>query len=114
MSQSFDPIFSISVILFQLGNRYLKINTTKAQDEIIKHPITQLILYFTIVYYSTKNISISLFVAITSILLYTVLLNENHPFNLFPEKWLIDNKIINKQMVSYKKNYKENIQTLHS
>lgn len=114
MSQSFDPLFSVSFILFQLGNRYLKINTTKAQDEILKHPITQFILYFAIVYYSTKNINIALFVAITSILLYTVLLNENHPYHLFPEKWLIDNNIINKPLVSYKENYKENIKALHS
>lgn len=110
--QAIDPLFALSVILFQIGNRYLKINITKAQEEILMHPITQMLLYFTIIYYPIRNFYVAAFIAMTSYILYAILLNENHPYNIFPEKWLSE-KINNRPIFSYKDIYKNNIELIH-
>jgi len=113
MTPDIDPFFSIIFILFQVGNRYLKVNVTKAQEEILKHPLMQLIMYFSIIYYSTKNISLSVFIAIITLLLYNILLNENNQYNVLSEKWLNEKQILKKPLQSYKESYKNNIQDLH-
>lgn len=113
MGAMMDPMASLSIILFQIGNRYLKINLTKAQEEILFHPTMQMILYFMIIYYSTKSLYISSIVATVSYLLYSVLLNENHPYNLFPEKWLSERNLVSKPYQSYKENYKNNLKDYH-
>ena len=114
MIPDIDPLFSIIFILFQVGNRYLKIDITKAQEEILQLPITQVIMFFAIVYYSTKNIALSIFIAAMTLLIYNILLNENSNYNVFSERWLKEKNIITRPLNSYKDLYKENMSTLHS
>jgi|SaaInl85LU_5_DNA_1037374.scaffolds.fasta_scaffold37097_3 hypothetical protein len=113
MIPDIDPLFSLVFILFQVGNRYLKINITKAQEEILKHPFMQIMMYFSIIYYSTKNITLSFFISIITLLLYNILLNENSQYNLLSEKWLNEKQILKKPLKLYKDVYKSNMQNLH-
>jgi len=113
MIPDIDPMSSIVFILFQIGNRYLNINTTTAQQEILQHPLMQVVMFFSIIYYSTKNILLSIFIATITLILYNILLNEHHPYNVLSERWLNEKQILNKPFKSYIELYKTNIDTLH-
>jgi hypothetical protein len=113
MIHEIDPLYSIVFILFQVGNRYLKINITKAQQEIVQHPVMQTVMYFAIIYYSTKNVKLSLFIAFITLMLYNILLNEDSPYNVLSEKWLNEKQILKKPLTSYKSLYINNISSLH-
>lgn len=112
MSFTFDPLVSLSFVLFQIGSRYLKINLTKAQEKILSKPITQGILYASIIFYSTRNLFHTLFIVILSYVFLFVLFNENHKHNILSPKWLYDEKLID-TMISYKENYKKNFEKYH-
>jgi hypothetical protein len=111
----FDPISILMILLFQFGNRFAKINLTKAQEKILVHPITQFAMFLCIAYYSTKNIITSLLIISIAYLFLNVWFNENHKYNILSEKWLISEKIINQLPdTRIKETYKLNLQKFHS
>lgn len=108
----FDPLLSLSFLFVQIGNRYLKINVTKAQSRIIYHPYFQTILYASVVYYSTRNILNTAIIVVASYVLLYVLLNENSEYNILPSKLLYEENI-SQELISYRENYKTNFEKLH-
>lgn len=114
MSLAFDPLFSIAIIVLQVANRYLKYDITKAQEKILMHPFTQFCMYFCIIYFTTKNIPLSLLIVLVSFLLLHVLLNENNKYNILPPSWLYKEHLINEEVVSQKEVYKQNINKYNS
>lgn len=111
---SLDPISIISIVLIQIGSRHIKFDITNAQEEIIKHPITQIILFGCLIYVTTKDILTTIIVIIVSYLVIYVLLNENSQFNILSDNWLYNKKLTNIQnIVSYKEIYKNNLEIYH-
>jgi len=108
-----DPFSLIIVFLFHMGNRFLKINLTKAQENLVAHPIAQVAMYFCIIYYSTKNIYHTIAIVSIAYVVLNVLFNENHKYNMLSEKWLVEQNIreTNKE---YKENYKNMLHTIHN
>jgi hypothetical protein len=113
MAFAFDPLISISVLFFQIGSRYLKFDITKTQAKILHHPYTQLILYASIVYYSTRSVVNTIIVVVMTYLFIYILFNENNEYNILPSKLLYEENISN-TLVSYRENYKKNFERLHS
>ena len=115
MFDSFDPLVLGSVMMLQVANRFMKIEMTKAQEKIIYHPYVQILMYFCIIFFTTRNVRISLIIVVISYIFFAILLNENHKFNLLSKSWLHDEKIVEvKEFVSEKDIYKNKLKELHS
>lgn len=113
MSLAFDPLLSIALILLQVGNKYLKFDITKAQEKILVHPIAQLTMYSSVIYFTTRNFFLTAIIVFTSFLLLKILLNENHRYNLLPADWLYKEKLIKDRVASQKELYKDNMNKYH-
>lgn len=114
MMINIDPLIIINIILVQLGNRFIKFKITNAQSKLIEHPLLQSIMFIAILYYSTKNIILSITIFLLLVILFNYLFNENSKYNLFSKKWLIEEKLINDDnYISNKEKYKNNIKKYH-
>lgn len=114
MSIPFDPLVSLSIIMLQISNRYMKIQLTPAQERILTHPLLQIIMYTSIIYFTTKNIILTGIIVIVSYLFLVVLFNENHRLNILPKDWLFKEKLIHEPVTSNKETYKNNIEKYHN
>jgi hypothetical protein len=111
MTISFDPLTLCGIILVQLANRYMKFDLTEKQEKLIMHPWTQLAMYTSVVYFTTRNIPITLIVIIISYTFIYILFNEKHRLNVLSISWLNKDK---PEYISPKEAYKENINKYHS
>jgi len=107
-----DPIYTLIFIVSNLGHRYIKHDITIAQDKILNHSVTQTFMYFSIVYFSTRNLPLSIVIVVITYLLFKVFLNENNRYNIFSKSWLYQNKIID-EYISDKDVYINNIYRNH-
>lgn len=113
MLPGFDPLILFSIMLLQIANRYMKINITKAQEKLINHPYSQIIMYFCIIYFATRNVFNTVIIVIVSYVFMNILFNENNKHNIFSKSWLYKENLINEPLPSYKDEYKNNIKNLH-
>lgn len=91
-----EPVSMLFLIIVQIGGRYLKIDLTPAQQKLINNTVFQSIIMFSIILMATKNIAKSLIIVCFIYICVNILFNENHRYNILSKKWLIDEKIINK------------------
>ena len=109
---SFDPLTISALILMQIGSKYFTLDLTTAQQKIVKHPIIQFIIFFAIIYISTKNIFLSIIIIIITYLLIHILFNENNKNHILSKVWLKkeglikDNDIISSKIL-YQNNLKK-------
>ena len=109
-----DPISILSIILTQIGSKHLNLDITKAQEKMIKHPIFQSIIFFSIIYISTKNIYISFTILILTYLVLKILFNENHKYNILSKSWLKNEGLINDaDIISAKNLYRDYIESIN-
>ncbi len=113
MSIPFDPLFSFSIILLQISNRFMKINITPAQELILMNPITQIAMYASIIFFTTKSVLLTCIIVIISYLFLTILFNENHELNILPKHWLYEQNLIKEKKESCKVTYKHNMEKYH-
>ena len=92
-----EPISMLFLVIVQIGGRYLKIDLTPAQQKLINNTVFQSIIMFSIILMATKNIAKSLIIVCFIYICVNILLNENHRYNILSKKWLVDEKIINKE-----------------
>ena len=104
----FDPILIGSIILMQIGARYLDLDLTPFQKNLLKNKIIQTIILFGIIYIPIRDLKRSLLILILIYLIIYVLFNENHNYNLFSKKFLFNKGII-KQYDDIKKKYYLNL-----
>lgn len=114
MTTYFDPLVSLSIILLQVSNKFMKINITPAQEKILMHPLTQTAMYASIIYFTTKNIPLTCVIVIISYLFFFILFNENHRLNILPKDWLYKEKLITEKYSSCKEIYKNNVASYHN
>lgn len=96
-----DPILLLSSTFVNIGARYLTIELTPLQKEILKNKYIQAIILFSIIYMSVRDIIKTFFIVIFLYSCIYILFNENHKFNI------ISNSLINSN-VNYKKIYYKN------
>jgi hypothetical protein len=113
MNIGFDPLISLSIILLQISNRFMRINITPAQEKILMHPLTQVAMYASIIYFTTKNILLTLFIVIVSYMFLVVLFNENHKLNVLPKSWLYKENLSDVPSESCKQKYINNLEKYH-
>lgn len=87
-SMDIDPAIAFAAFFTQIGARQLRFNFTKAQQHVISHPFTQGCILFAMFYLSTRRFLVATGLLVLYFLAIQVLMNENHPWNLFPPHWL--------------------------
>jgi ABC-type multidrug transport system permease subunit len=78
----------ITMLFMQLGSRNFKFNFTEAQQKLLAHPVSQVLLLTAMFYAPTRNIFLSIIIVALYYLVTYVLLNELHPLNLYSTNWL--------------------------
>jgi hypothetical protein len=106
MSFNFDPLNLFAIFLMQLANRYMKFDLTENQEKLMMHPFTQIAMYTSVIYLTTRNMPITLLVIFISYTCIYILFNEKHYLNLISP--------INKSDESAKEIYKNNVYKYHS
>lgn len=81
-------INGITMLFMQLGSRNYQFQFTQAQQKLLKHPVTQVLLLVAMFYAPTRNIFLSILIVLLYYLVTYVLLNELHPLNLYSTSWL--------------------------
>ncbi len=91
---SLDPLLIISLVVMNIGAKFLDIKLTDFQQKLIKNHMVQALILFSIIYIGTREIIKSIIIVIIIYLLLYVLLNENHQFNIYSKKLLYNEGII--------------------
>jgi len=107
---SIDPISYFQIIFMHIGGRFLKFKVTPVQEKLLDNKLTQALIFYSLLAFSTKSLSKAFFILVLAYLLLFVLLNENSEYNLISKKWLMDNKFIsNDNYISEKELYKNSL-----
>ena len=77
-----------------ISGRFLKFKVTPVQEKILDNKITQALIFYSLLLFSTKSMLKAFIIIVLSYLLLFILLNEKSEYNLISKKWLIDNKFI--------------------
>ena len=105
---AFDPLLMCSVILMQIGAKYLDLELTDFQKKLLKNNIVQGIILFGIIYLPVRDIFKTTVIVFLIYLIVHVLLNEKHKYNVFSKQWLHTEGII-QNYIDIKKKYYENV-----
>jgi len=106
-----DPILIISLILMQIGAKYLDLQLTEFQKKLIKNNFIQVIILFGIIYIPVRDVFKTIFIVLIIYLLIYVLFNENHRLNIYSKRWLFNEGIIS-EYNDIKNKYYEKISKL--
>ena len=99
-----EPVSYLQIIFMHIGGRFLKFKVTPVQEKMLENRITQAVIFYSLLVFSTKSLIKGLIILIIAYLLLYILLNEKSNYNLISKEWLIDNKFIKKE-----KDYVSNI-----
>jgi hypothetical protein len=91
---SLDPLLILSLVVMNIGAKFLDIKLTDFQQKLIKNHLVQALILFSIVYIGTRDIIKAIIIVIMIYLLIYVLLNENHQFNIYSKRLLYNEGII--------------------
>tara|TARA_B110000483_G_C17827021_1_gene401267 strand:- start:15 stop:365 length:351 start_codon:yes stop_codon:yes gene_type:complete len=100
-----EPASYLQIIFMHIGGRFLKFKVTPVQEKMLDNKLTQAIIFYSLLVFSTKSLVKGFIILILAYLLLYILLNEESNYNLISKKWLIDNKFIKKE-----DNYESNIE----
>ena len=107
MSSALEPLSYIQIIFMHIGGRFLKFKMTPVQEKILDNRLTQALIFYSLLVFSTKSLLKGFIILIIAYLLMFVLLNEKSEYNLISKKWLIDNNFVkDKNYISEKELYK--------
>lgn len=72
----------IMMLVLNLGSKYITLELSETQDELLKNKIIRRFLVFTVVFVATRDIYVSLILTGIFILLVSGLFNENSNFSI--------------------------------
>lgn len=72
----------IMMIILNLGSKYITLELSENQDELLKNKIIRRFLVFTVVFVATRDVLVSLIITGVFIILVSGLFNENSRFSL--------------------------------
>ena len=113
-----DLIAILASFLMHSGSRHLSFELTDAQKLLLSQPTTKAIIMFAMFYISTRNIKWSLILCILYFLAMNMLLNENHPLNIFSPAWLSSKGLIKNEGFfdigpNYNETYIKNLKNMY-
>jgi len=92
-----EPVSYLQIIFMHIGGRFLKFKVTPVQEKMLDNKLTQAIIFYSLLVFSTKSLVKGFIILVIAYLLLYILLNEKSDYNLISKKWLIDNKFISNE-----------------
>jgi TRAP-type uncharacterized transport system fused permease subunit len=77
-----EPLSLMSIALIHIGSKYLSLELTEQQKEMLKHPLSQIIILTAIIYASTKDMYKTVLLVLTIYIFIYVIFNENHEMSI--------------------------------
>lgn len=84
----------LMMIILNIGAKYITIELSKNQEQLLKNEIMRQLLIFSIIWVGTKDIYVSLGLTAVFIILADYLFNENSSFCVLPDYMIKLNKLI--------------------
>jgi hypothetical protein len=82
-----NPYFiGITMLLLNLGGRFLAMEVTKEQEKFFQHTWVRAILIFVVIFVATRNVVIAFWLSVIVITLLRFLLNENSSLYLLKKE----------------------------
>ena len=88
---SIEPLSLMSITMIHIGSKYLTLELTPYQKELLKHPASQVLILASIIYASTKDIKKTVIIVSTIYIFLYIILNEDHPMSIVAPKTDIKN-----------------------
>jgi len=109
-----DLVAVASAFLMHTGARHLQFELTDAQKALVSHPVSKVIIMYAMFYISTRNIFWSTVMLCIYFITIYILLNENHPLNVFSPGWLIAQGYVKKNSTdpAYTELYRKNLEAI--
>lgn len=109
-----DPFSLASTFMMQWGARHIQFDLTDAQKKLLSQPFARIFVLWAMFYVSTRNMRWTLLLVVTYIVVTQWLLNEKHPLNILPRKWLEQHGFVEpqKEHFSVYERYRNNLQLL--
>jgi hypothetical protein len=106
-----DILAIAAAFIMHTGARHISFDLTDAQKKLLASPFSKAITMFALFYISTRSIKWTAILIVAYYLVLNMLLNENHPLNVFSPGWLISQGFIEKNSTdqSYTDLYTKNI-----
>ena len=73
-------LLGLLIIMMNIGSRYVIQDMPKIVEKMLMHPIARMLIIFSILYVSTRDIEVSLLLTLLFILFTRHLLHENSPY----------------------------------
>lgn len=77
-------ISALSMVLMNIGSRYISMDISKAQEQILKHQVFRRITLFCIFYVATRSMLISCMLTFVFIVVNSCFLHEESMFCILP------------------------------
>jgi hypothetical protein len=84
-------LIGISMIIFNIGSKFLVIDMSKTQEQFFKNVLMRRITLFCIFFVATRDIFISLILTASFVILAYGLFNESSKFYILPKNSFYDN-----------------------
>ena len=91
----------ISMLILNIGTKYIEFDLTKTQGEYIKYNIGRELLIFTILFVGTHDIIVSILMTAAFIILSDTIFNENSKFCLMSHKFKKLNSVLDTNNDNY-------------
>jgi hypothetical protein len=106
LSMNANPyLVGICMLLLNLGGRFLSLELTPKQEEVLKAPWIRPLIFFTVIYISTRNLVAAFWTTLLFFFIIWVVANENSSFCMIPS-WC------NHNTSSEQTNYEKNVRML--
>jgi hypothetical protein len=110
-----DMLAIMAAFIMHSAARHINFELTDAQKKLLSMPISKAVILAALFYISTRSIKWTIVLLALYFIVINMLLNENHPLNIFSPGWLLtqgflQNNEINK---SYTDLYMKNISNFH-
>lgn len=90
-----DFVNIASTLLMHTGSRHVNFDLTEGQRKLIQKPFAKMLIMFGMFYISTRSVFWSIMLIGVYFVAINVLLNEQHPFNIFSKDWLQKEGFVN-------------------
>lgn len=77
-------VAAVSMIFMNIGSKYISLDISKAQEQILKHQVFRRITLFCIFYVATRNVLTSCMLTFVFILINSCILHEESMFCILP------------------------------
>jgi hypothetical protein len=110
-----DMLAIAASFIMHAGARHISFDLTDAQKKLLSTPFSKAIILAALFYISTRSIKWTIVLLGLYFIVINMLLNENHPLNVFSPGWLLAQGFIqkNSEDKSYTDLYMKNVATFH-